>query len=133
MGGMTDDNTEFGWPTALLAEIERSEELVLVVARDGRDTLRVPVWPVTVDNEVYVRSYKGVTSMWFRRVAARKEQAVALAGRDIPVVFEDVDRDDRINRAISAAYDRKYQKFDYRSAMSEPAAVEATLRILPAT
>jgi hypothetical protein len=132
MVGMSDDNSESDWPTALLAEIERSEELVLVVARDGRDTLRVPVWPVTVDNRVYVRSYKGVTSMWFRRVEAQKQQAVALSGRDIPVVFEDVDRDDHVNRAISAAYDRKYEKFDYRSAMSEPAAIEATLRILPA-
>jgi hypothetical protein len=131
MGGMTDDNTEHRWPTALLAEIERSEELVLVVAREGHDTLRVPVWPVTVDDAVYVRSYKGVTSMWFRRVEAQKHQAVALGGQDVPVVFEDVDRDDHVNRAISAAYDRKYEKFDYRSAMSEPAAIEATLRILP--
>ncbi|HEY4270061.1 MAG TPA: DUF2255 family protein [Galbitalea sp.] len=128
---MTDDNTQSDWPTAQLAEIERSEELVLVIARDGHDTLRVPVWPVTVDEDVYVRSYKGVTSVWFRRVAREKRQAIVLAGGDMPVMFEDVDRDDHVNRAISAAYDRKYERFDYRSAMSEPAAIEATLRILP--
>jgi len=129
MSEASDDSR--AWPTSELAEIERSEELVLVVARTGRETLRVPVWPVTVDGEVYVRSYKGVTSLWFRRVEADKHQAIALLGGDIPVEFENVDRSDHVNRAISSAYDRKYASYDYRSAMSEPAAIEATLRVLP--
>jgi hypothetical protein len=119
------------WSAAQLTGIDH-EELVLVVSRADSEALRVPVWPVIVDGHVYVRSYKGVTSTWFRRVQADQRQAIELTGRDIPVLFENVDRDDHVNRAISAAYDTKYASFDYRSAMSDPAAVEATLRILPA-
>jgi hypothetical protein len=118
------------WSAAQLTAID-SEELVLLVDRAQRETLRVPVWPVVVDGQLYVRSYKGMTSAWFRRVQDDQHQAIELVGRVVPVLFENVDRDDHVNRAISAAYDSKYARFDYRSAMSEPAAVEATLRVLP--
>ncbi len=119
------------WTDAQLSGLD-AEELVLVISREGHDTLRVPVWPVAIDGQAYVRSYKGVTSMWFRRVQLDHQQAIELAGNEVAVRFEDVDRDDHVNAAISAAYDSKYKRFDYRDAMSEPAAVEATLRILPA-
>lgn len=124
--------TDASWDSDRLAEIGGAEELVLVLTRAGRDTLRVPVWPVTVGDDVYVRSYLGVTKMWFRRVQANPNQAIALASGDTGVVFENVDRDDRVNHEISAAFDAKYASFEYRSAMSAPAAVEATLRIRPA-
>jgi hypothetical protein len=113
------------------ASIGADEELTLVVSREGHPTKRVPVWVVTVDGEVYVRSYKGVTSMWFRRVEADSAQALGLPGGDVDVVFRNVDRTDPVNGAISAAFTAKYAKYDYVGAMSEPAAIEATLRILP--
>jgi hypothetical protein len=122
---------ETEWPHSQLRELSDTEELVLVVARTGYDTSRVPVWVVAVDGDVYVRSYKGVTSMWFRRVEADADQAIHLGSSDVPVHFENVDRLDHINHAIDAEFNRKYAKFDYVSAMSEPAAVEATLRVHP--
>jgi hypothetical protein len=120
------------WTNDRLTEIGVAEELVLVVGSPGREPLRPPVWPVRVGDDIYVRSYLGVTSRWFRRVQAKQTQAIELGGLDIPVVFENVDRVDPVNRQIDAAFDGKYEHFEYRSAMSEPAAVEATLRILPA-
>jgi hypothetical protein len=120
------------WQQAAFDEIDGNEELTLVVSREGKPTKRVPVWVVTVDGAVYVRSYKGVTSMWFRRVEADPHQALGLSTGDVGVTFENVDRTDHVNHAISAAFTAKYKKYDYVSAMSEPAAVEATLRILPA-
>ncbi len=124
--------TDHQWAPGLFAEIDGTDELTIAVTRQGRDTIRLPIWVVTVDGDVYVRSYKGVTSGWFRRVQANPNQTIAFSDRDVPVVFENVDRLDHVNRAIDAAYDRKYAKYDYVSAMSEPAAVEATLRVLPA-
>jgi hypothetical protein len=123
--------TDTAWLPSTFAEIDRAEELVLVIGRAGGDAKRVPVWVVTVDADVYVRSYTGVTSLWFRRVQADPLQAVRLAGGELPVVFENVDRRDKINKVISAAFTRKYAKFDYVSAMTDPAAVEATLRVRP--
>ncbi|MEJ1231121.1 MAG: DUF2255 family protein [Galbitalea sp.] len=122
---------DINWPTARITEFDSTDELGLVIGRVGHDILRLPVWVVTVDGAVYVRSYRGVTSVWFRRVQADADQAVTLAGRDIPVRFENVDRLDHVNHAIDAAFAHKYARFDYVTAMSEPAAVEATLRILP--
>jgi hypothetical protein len=119
------------WTQDTFAAIDRGEELIVVVSRDGRPTRRVPVWVVTVEGEVYVRSYTGVTSMWFRRVQADPNQALGLARGDVDVVFQNVDRTDPVNHAISAAFAAKYGRYEYVSAMSEPAAVEATLRILP--
>lgn len=119
------------WTNSQILELTEGEELVLVLAREGRDTVRVPVWVATVDGDVYIRSYKGVTSMWFRRVQANFEQAIQLAEGDTPVHFENVDRLDRVNHAIDAEFNRKYADDDYVGTMSMPAAVEATLRVHP--
>jgi hypothetical protein len=113
------------------AEIDRGEELIIVVHRVGHETKRVPVWVVTVDGDVYVRSYKGVTSMWFRRVQADAHQALGLGSGDTAVEFENVSRHEHVNEAISAAFASKYAKYDYVDAMAAPAAVDATLRIHP--
>ena len=119
------------WTDARVVELKEIEELVLVVGREGHDTIRVPVWVVAVDGDVYVRSYKGVTSMWFRRVQADFDQAIHLSSGDTSVHFENVDRLDHVNHAIDAEFTRKYADFDYVGTMSEPAAVEATLRVHP--
>jgi hypothetical protein len=47
------------------------------------------------------------------------------------VLFEFVPRTEAVNRPIGDTYLAKYARFDYRDAMVEPAAVDATLRILP--
>lgn len=122
---------ELTWTGAQFEELTTAEELELVISRAGHDILRLPVWMVTVDGAAYVRSFRGVTSMWFRRVQADADQQIRLGGRDIPVRFENVDRLDHINKAIDAEFDRKYAKFEYVESMSEPAAVDATVRILP--
>lgn len=120
------------WTAARLAALGEAEELVLVISRAERADLRLPVWPVVVDGQLYVRSYKGVTSGWYRGVVAQQHQAIHVGGEDIPVVFEFVDRKDSVNRLIDSEYLTKYARFDYRDAMVEPAALDATLRIVPA-
>jgi hypothetical protein len=120
------------WTAAQLAELTDGEELVLVLSRAERATIRVPVWPVTIAGEAYVRSYRGATSGWYRRVIAERHQAIALAGGDVPVEFELVGSTATVNRDIDAAFLLKYATDDYRDAMITPIALAATLRILPA-
>jgi hypothetical protein len=88
---------------------------------------------VVVDGNLYVRSYLGVTTAWYRTVVANPRQAIVLHGSDVDVVFEFVSRTDSVNHAIDAAFLSKYSSFEYRDAMVEPAALDATLRILPAS
>jgi len=124
--------SESTWTTPQLDELTEAEELVLVLSRAGHAPLRFPVWPVVVDGNLYVRSYLGVTTTWYRTVVANPRQAIALDGSDIAVVFESVPRRTSVNKAIDAAFLSKYSSFEYRDAMVEPAALDATLRILPA-
>ena len=123
--------TDSAWQANQLSLLQSEDELEIVVDRPDREPQRVPVWMVVVDGELYVRSYMGVTSGWFRRVEADADQAVRIGSTDVAVRFENIDRTDSVNHAISAEYDRKYSRFDYVTAMSEPAAVEATLRVTP--
>jgi hypothetical protein len=115
-----------------LHELAGVEELVLVISRADRAPLRFPVWPVVVDEGLYVRSYLGVTTGWYRGVVANPHQAIVLDDSDRDVLFEFVSRTDPVNTDIDAAFLAKYEKYDYRDAMVEPAAIDATLRILPA-
>jgi hypothetical protein len=119
------------WTRAQLADLTDREELVLVIARADRPALRVPVWPVTVGEQVFVQSYRGVTSGWYRGVLAQREQGVALTDGDVPVFFDSVDASDDINAGINEAFLSKYANDDYRNAMVTPLALEATLRVAP--
>src|ERR1700744_4492944 len=89
--------SETVWQESQLRELSDTEELVLVVSRTGHGTILVPVWVVAVDGDVYVRSYKGVTSMWFRRVETEADQAIHLGSTDVPGRCENVDRLDHVN------------------------------------
>jgi hypothetical protein len=120
------------WTASQLGELTDGEELVLVLAGPDKPTLRVPVWPVTVAGQAYVRSYLGATSGWYRRVLARPHQAITLSGVDVAVDFELVDATAEVNQDIDAAFVLKYATDDYRDAMITPLALDATLRILPA-
>jgi hypothetical protein len=119
------------WSASQLANVTDAEELVLVISRAERAPLRFPVWPVVVDDDLYVRSYLGVTTGWYRGVVANPHQAIVLDDTDVDVLFEFVARTDAVNKDIDATFLRKYGSFEYRDAMVEPAAVDATLRILP--
>ena len=123
--------SQSSWSASELEGVADAEELVLVISRAGRAALRFPVWPVVVDGGLYVRSYLGVTTGWYRGVVANPHQAIVLDDRDVDVLFEFVARTDAVNKTIYLAFLSKYSSFDYRDAMVEPAAVDATLRILP--
>jgi hypothetical protein len=118
------------WTPEQLRQFSEDEELVLVLTRTDKPVLRVPVWPVTVGGQAYVRSYRGVTSGWYRAVMAECNQQVAL-GDDVAVCFEKVDAADAVNPDIDSEFLRKYATDDYRDAMITPLALDATLRILP--
>jgi hypothetical protein len=119
------------WTASQLSELTDGEELVLVLTRGDKPTLRVPVWSVTIDGVAFVRSYLGVTRMWYRRVLDAPRQAIVLEGDDVPVDFEVVPASHAVNARIGAEFLRKYAADDYRDAMITPMAIDATLRILP--
>jgi hypothetical protein len=120
------------WTNDELDAIGDADELRIAALRpDG--TLRNPVtiWVVRRDNELYVRSVKGVSGGWYRGTQASHQGHVQAGGVDKDVTFVDVDRG--LNGPLDDAYRTKYRRMDasYVDPMVAPPAQATTLRLVP--
>lgn len=119
------------WTSDELDEIAAADELELASAkRDG--TLRKPVtiWVVRHGDDLYVRSWRGRTSAWFRGSQDRHEGHIRAGGVDKDVVFAEVED---VNDEIDVAYRAKYDRYDatYVDPMVGPEARAATIKLVP--
>ena len=119
------------WTSDALDKIAAADELELAAAkRDG--TLRKPVtiWVVRHGDDLYVRSWRGRTSAWFRGSQDRHEGHIRAGGVDKDVVFAEVED---VNDEIDAAYRAKYDRYDatYVDPMVGPEARAATIKLVP--
>jgi hypothetical protein len=120
------------WTNHELSAVGAAEELQLAALKpDG--TLRKPVtiWVVRHGDDLYVRSWRGRTSNWFRGVQDRHEGHIRAGDVDKDVSF--VAADDAANDAIDAAYRIKYQRYgdQYVLPMIGPDARAATIKLVP--
>ncbi len=122
------------WTSDEIAKIGTAEELqIAAMRRDG--TLRKPVtiWVVRVDDDLYVRSWRGRTAAWYRGSQVRHEGRIWAGGIDKDVTFVDVDASERVNYQIDAAYRTKYRRHSaqYVDPMVAPEAGAATIKLMP--
>ena len=120
------------WTNAELNKIGGAEELEIAPLRaDG--TLRKPVtiWVVRVGDELYVRSYRGPTSAWFRGVQVRHQGRIAAGGVEKDVTFVE-ETDPGVNDQIDGAYRTKYRRYpQYVAPMLTPDVQATTIRLTP--
>ncbi len=121
------------WTSDELTKIGTAEELEIASRRrDG--TLRNPVtiWVVRVGDDLYVRSWRGRTSAWFRGAQVRHEGHIQAGGVGKDVTFV-VEADENINDQIDVAYLTKYRRYggQYVDPMVAPAARAATIKLVP--
>jgi hypothetical protein len=91
-----------------LALLDETIELdILTPRRDGSISSR-PIWIVVVDDVPYVRSYRGESGAWFRRVRADGTATLQAGERSIDVVAELIARDADLDERISDAFRAKY-------------------------
>jgi hypothetical protein len=119
------------WTSDELDKVAAADELELASAKpDG--TLRKPVtiWVVRHGDDLYVRSWRGRTSAWFRGSQDRHEGHIRAGGVDKDVVFAEVED---VNDEIDAAYRAKYDRYDatYVDPMVGPEARAATIKLVP--
>jgi len=121
------------WTKDELNRIGRAEDLQIASQR-ADDTLRDPVtiWVVRVDDDLYVRAYKGRASPWFRGAQTRHAGHIQAGGVDKDVTFVE-EAGPEINARIDAVYRSKYRRHEaqYVDPMVAPAAKAATLKLLP--
>jgi hypothetical protein len=92
----------------------------------------VTIWVVRDGDDVYVRSYRGRESSWFRGAQARHEGHIRAGGVDRDVTFV-AETDPAAGDRIDAAYRAKYRRYSasYVDPMVAPAARAATLKLVP--
>ena len=106
------------WTNDELSKMGTADELE-IAPRRCNGTLRNPVtiWVVHVDNDLYVRSYRGANGVWFRAAQVHHEGYIRAGGIGKDVTFV-VENDPRINDQIDAAYRAKYRRYpQYMAAM----------------
>ena len=120
------------WTEDELERIGAAEELQLAsVQRDGALRQPVTIWVVRVGDALYVRSYRGRDSAWYRGVQVRHEGRIEAGGVEKDVVFVE-ERDPAINAQVDAAYRAKYRRYpQYVAPLLTDDARVTTLRLAP--
>jgi hypothetical protein len=122
------------WTKHELNKVGAAEELQ-IASRQRDGTLRKPVtiWVVRVNDELYVRSWRGRTAGWFRGTQVRHEGRIRAGGVEKDVTFVDVDNDHTVNVPIDTAYRAKYGRHSaqFVNPMVAPEARAATIHLVP--
>ncbi|GAB3689158.1 DUF2255 family protein [Angustibacter aerolatus] len=121
-----------GWSPDELAAVDAAHELLIAAQRpDGRWRQAVPIWVVTVGEDVVVRSWHRRDTGWFGDAVRTGRARVDVPGLSTDVVVADVGADDQLLRdAVDAAYRARYGPAGAASMVTDAAAA-TTLRLLP--
>jgi hypothetical protein len=119
------------WTSDELSAVGAAREIEIQSLRpDG--TLRKPVtiWVVRQDDDLYVRSWRGPGSAWFRGVHDCHEGHIRAGAVDKDVTFVDTD-EKSANAAIDVAYRAKYGDSRFATPMVTEPARSTTIRLVP--
>lgn len=100
------------WTEQQLIEIDRTDELQIAPRRaDGSLASPRIVWGVRVGDDVYIRSVKGKSGVWYQHTRASHAGHVTAGDVDADVAMADVASGDEIADRIDAAYRDKYSRY----------------------
>lgn len=115
-----------------LRAIDNAKEIeVETSAGPGSDVHRTITWVVVDGDDVFVRSWRGVTARWFREALANPEIAIHVDGRRLPARAVPARDPDSITRT-SEGLERKYDGDSSTPSMVRADILETTLRLDPA-
>ena len=119
------------WTTSELERIERARELELAsLSSNGVLRKRVTIWVVRHGDDLYVRSWRGPGSAWFRGVKDSHHGKIRAGVIEREVTFIDTD-DPSINAAIDVRYRAKYGDSGYVTPMVTEPARSTTIKLVP--
>lgn len=113
-----------------LALLDGAEEIEIETQAPDREARRTVIWVVVDEGEVFVRTYKGAGSRWFRDIEANPAVAIHVGGKRLPASAIAATDPDSIERT-NAGFQRKYAADPAVKAMVKPEVLETTLRLEP--
>jgi hypothetical protein len=122
------------WIQKNLERIGAADELQLTsFKQDSTRRLPVTIWVVRVDDDVYVRAYRGHETAWFQHVQRRPEGRIEAGEVTKDVTLVDASSDGALGNQIDAAYQSKYRRYSatYVDPMITPQARATTLKLVP--
>jgi hypothetical protein len=119
------------WSTEELDAIGSARELEISVKRpDGRLRPWTPIWVVSVDEQVYVRSWYRRETGWFGDAVLARRAHIRVLGMAATVTVEDLGQAGTpLQPGVDAAYRAKYGPG--AESMVSAAAAATTLRVTP--
>jgi len=118
------------FPPATLALLARTAEVDIETRSAKGSAHRVPIWVVVDGEDVFVRTYRGEKSRWYRELRAAPGALVAGSKRIRVRAVPATDRESI--RRTSDAYRAKYAKSGSLNSMLRQAVLDTTLRLEPA-
>jgi hypothetical protein len=119
-----------GFTDAELDLLTIASEVVIETHGGGR-SYRTVIWVSVDEGDVYLRSVRGASGRWYRRVLADPAVTLHAAGTHIPAQAVPAGDAASVERA-SAGLRRKYPKSGSLDAMLLPDVLDTTLRLEPA-
>ena len=111
--------------------LDRTQEIGIETQAPEKAARRTVIWVVVDDGEVFVRTFRGAGSRWFRDIEANPAVAVHVGGKRLPATAIPATDPDSIERT-SAGYLRKYSGDPAAKVMIKPDILDTTLRLEPA-
>jgi hypothetical protein len=124
-----------GWSPDELERISTAEELHVATKRaDGTLHREVPIWVVSANGQVYVRTWYRRDNGWFGHAVDSRRARIRVPGLEADIAVEDVGNDQAELRAsVDAAYRAKYGRYGKTTVerMVTDDAAATTLRLVP--
>ena len=118
------------FPDLLLERIAVAKEVdIETCSREGK-VHQVTIWVVVVEGAPYVRSVRGTRGRWYRELTERREGALHVGSRRVPVRATRV-REPELIDDVSAAFWRKYPKSAPLFSILRLVTLETTTRLDP--
>ena len=118
------------FPDLLLERIGVAKEVEIETrSREGK-VHQVTIWIVVVEGAPYVRSVRGTRGRWYGELTERKEGALHVGSRRVPVRATRV-REPELIDDVSAAFWRKYPKSAPLFSILRLVTLETTTRLDP--
>ena len=118
------------FPVPLLEGLRAAK---ILGVRAGSDHRYTGVWPVVVEDRLFVRSWNDVEGGWFRAFRSEPVGSIRVKDREVPVRGRHV-RSPRLRQAVTEAY---AAKFDTKASQkwvrgfAEPWRQKNTLELVP--